>query len=100
LIIFRFVSQGVFGAPLTPLVGRGSARARRVERARRLRDIGRRLKLPSRIENARFKFSVARLPRNAAQRAIAKTHTPFQSEKVENGRHHRRLSGAARARWL
>jgi hypothetical protein len=27
--------------------------------------------------------------------AIAKTHTSYQSEKTENGRHHRRLSGAA-----
>ena len=92
-IIFWFVSQA-FSA-LGPLVLRDSARARRFERARRLRGIIRRPKAPSRIENARFEVSVARLARNTVRMAIAKTHA-FQSEKVENGRHHRRLSGAAR----
>ena len=47
-------------SPSPPLVGRGSARARRFERAQRLRDLVRRLKLPSRIENACFEGGVAR----------------------------------------
>ena len=60
-----FVSHGVFGAPPAPLVGRGSARAWRFERVRRFRDVVRRLKPPSRLENARFEVGVTRSGRNA-----------------------------------